>query len=316
MRIDCHVHTCAFSQANGKLSAKLRRSLPFKFLDWTIGLGAGDAEGDRKLEAALAAELDAANGLDAAAILAFDAVHEEDGTLNDAETHLYVKNDYVIGMVRRHPKMLFGASIHPYRKDAVPELERCAAAGAVLVKWLPITQKIDPSSPKCYAFYDALAALGMPLLSHTGGERTLPRLNNTQDPMLLMPALRRGVTVIAAHCGTRSFPFEHDYTRRFARMAVDHERFFGDTAALNLPFRAHGYKFTLDDPRVRTKLIHGSDFPIMPVPPLSRLGWHATGELMARRNWLQRDVEIKKQLGFDDAYWRRAANVLRLSPRA
>jgi hypothetical protein len=36
---------------------------------------------------------------------------------------------------------------------------------------------------------------------------------------------------------------------------------------------------------------------------------------MAERNWMRRDVLIKQQLGFDDAYWRRAAQVLRL-PRS
>jgi hypothetical protein len=37
---------------------------------------------------------------------------------------------------------------------------------------------------------------------------------------------------------------------------------------------------------------------------------------MVQRNWMRRDVLIKQQLGFDDAYWRRAAEVLRLSERA
>ena len=38
-----------------------------------------------------------------------------------------------------HPRgMLFGASVHPYRHDALDELERCVAGGAVLMKWLPV----------------------------------------------------------------------------------------------------------------------------------------------------------------------------------
>ena len=63
--------------------------------------------------------------------------------------------------------MHFAASIHPYRADAVAELERCIAAGAVMVKWLPITQDFNPADPKCIPLYEALAHHRIPLLSHT-----------------------------------------------------------------------------------------------------------------------------------------------------
>ena len=32
--------------------------------------------------------------------------------------------DSVIELARQNPKILFGASVHPFRKDAVAELER------------------------------------------------------------------------------------------------------------------------------------------------------------------------------------------------
>jgi hypothetical protein len=35
---------------------------------------------------------------------------------------------------------------------------------------------------------------------------------------------------------------------------------------------------------------------------------------MLERNWMRRDVLIKQKLGFDEAYFRRGAKVLRLSP--
>ena len=44
---------------------------------------------------------------------------------------------------------------------------------AVLIKWLPLTQIIDPASPKCIPLYEAMAHYGIPLLCHTGGEKTL-----------------------------------------------------------------------------------------------------------------------------------------------
>ncbi|HEY7114938.1 MAG TPA: amidohydrolase family protein, partial [Tepidisphaeraceae bacterium] len=246
-------------------------------------------------------------------ILAFDAVHTKEGRLDAANTHLYVKNDFVIELAKRHPKVLFGASVHPYRTDAVAELERCIAAGAVLLKWLPITQDIDPADPRCIPFYECLAHHGLPLLSHTGGEKTLPNVNtHVASPALLAEAMRRGVRVIAAHCGTRSALFETDYVDVFARMAKEHEHFYGDTSALNLPTRAHAYKTLFGDPAVMAKVIHGSDWPVIPIPPVTRLGLAATAELLHEPNWIKRDVKIKQRLGFGPEYWERGAKVLRL----
>jgi uncharacterized protein len=258
--------------------------------------------------------LDETPELDAAVVLAFDAVHRAaDGSLDRENTHLHVTNDYVIALAAAHRKILFGASIHPYRRDAVAELERCASAGAALVKWLPITQGMNPADERCLPFYDALAHYRIPLLCHTGGEKSLPSVApETASPLLLVPALRRGVTVIAAHCGTRSSPFEADHVRDFARLCGEHENFFGDTAALNLPTRSHAYRTIFEDDVVRSKLVHGSDWPIPVIPPASILGLAEAGELWMEPNWLRRDVLIKRRLGFDGNYWRRAARVLRL----
>jgi hypothetical protein len=64
---------------------------------------------------------------------------------------------------------------------------------------------------------------------------------------------------------------------------------------------------------VREKIIHGSDWPILPVPPMFSIGVGATAKLFCEMNWVTRDYQIKKRLGFDDAYWNRAAQVLRIS---
>jgi predicted TIM-barrel fold metal-dependent hydrolase len=244
--------------------------------------------------------------------LAFDAVYDREGNYDAANTHLYVTNDYVAQLAAKHSKVLFGASVHPYRKDAVAELERCVQRGAVLLKWLPIVQNFDPADDRCLPFYEALAHHRLPLLCHTGGEQSLPSLNKSYaDPRLLIPALRQGVTVIAAHCGTRSRPGETDFTPVFLRMAHDYENLYGDTAALNLPTRSYAYRSILKDDVVRQRLLHGSDWPIVCVPPL-QVGWRNAVRLWRVRNWMRRDVLTKRQLGFDDAYWHRAAQILRL----
>ncbi len=313
MVIDCHVHVAA-TEPHGRMSARLQASLPFRFMQWRLGLRGSESDKERGLAAKLAQTVAATPRIDAVVVLAFDAVYNEFGMLNARETHLHVTNDYVMDLVRQNRQMLFGCSVHPYRTDAVAELERCVAGGAVLCKWLPNTQGINPSDPRCFPLYEAMAHYKLPLLSHTGGETSLPTIDTSvADPMLLKPALERGVMVIAAHCGTRSKPFEPDYVPQFVALAKEHEHFYGDTSALNLPTRWYAYDAILRDDQVRKKLVHGSDWPIIPVPPPGRVGMGAALELMTETNWLRRDVRIKEMLGFEADYWNRAATILRLT---
>lgn len=318
MIVDVHVHVSALTPEHGLMSTKLLRSLPFRYMKWRLGLRGEDAGTEQQLRQVLFKTLDQTPELDAAVMLAFDAVYDPSGQLNLSQTHLCTKNDYVIDLARQHKKILFGASVHPYRHDAIPELERCVKAGAVLLKWLPITQGMDPADSRCFEFYDALAHFKLPLLCHTGGEKSLPNIApETASPLLLVPALQRGVTVIAAHCGTRSSYTETDYVCDFMRMCHDHEHFYGDTSALNLPTRSHAYNMVLGDKVVKSKLVHGSDWPIPVFPPAKTIGLPATAECFMENNWLRRDILIKQLLDFDDAYWHRAAKILRLDqPRS
>lgn len=318
MKIDCHVHISATTAGHGSMSDRLLNSAAFRFMRWRLGLVGNDASTERALEATLSATI-RGSGMDAAVVLAFDGVHRNDGSFDREATHLYVTNDYVIELARRHEEMLLGASVHPYRPDAVAEIERCAAAGAVLCKWLPPTQGMDPADDRCTPFYDALARLQLPLLCHTGGEQSLPKVPNWQplaDPARLEGALRRGVTVILAHCGTRATPWETDYLKTFMRLAQQYQHCYGDTSALNLPTRWDGLEAVLEHPVVRNKLVHGSDWPIIAIPPFRAVGAGEAWDLMTEPNWMRRDVLIKEKLGFDRSYWERAGRVLRMDGKA
>ena len=295
------------------MSRTLLDSLPFRFMRWKFGLVGEDANTERTLEALLARTVAEANPVNAAVVLAFDAVHDAAGKRDAARTHFEVSNDYVRDVTRTYPGLLYGASIHPYRRDAVAELERVASDGAVLIKWLPITQDIDPSDARCFPFYEALAHLKIPLLSHTGWERTLPTANDrVADPALLRPALERAVTVIMAHCGTRSFFGESCHVDSFMRMAREWEHCYGDTSALNLPTRAYGWRRLLEDDVVREKLVHGSDWPILPLPPLRHTGIASALSLLREPNWMRRDALVKQRLGLEGEYWTRAGRLLRI----
>ena len=107
-------------------------------------------------------------------LLAFDRYHREDGTADERRSEFYVPNDFVLSVSAEHADVFRPAvSIHPYRADAVLQLRRCRELGARLVKWLPNSQGMDPLSPRCDPFYDALREAGMVLLCHTGKERAL-----------------------------------------------------------------------------------------------------------------------------------------------
>ena len=133
MIVDCHVHALAATPGHGHLSGYLRKrpNVLASRVRLGVSLFGSDEKVERDFEARLARTVNETPELDAAVVLAFDRVYAEDGTPDDAHTHLSVTNDYAAELSRRHPKLLFGASVHPYRPDAIAELERCVAAGAL-----------------------------------------------------------------------------------------------------------------------------------------------------------------------------------------
>lgn len=210
---DVHVHVAGVERRNGNfLSPRFRRSLACRLFLRRLGLGANALnadDGDEQIARFIVNQVNA-SCVDRAVLLAFDAAYREDGTRDEERTLMVADNDFVAGLAATSGKILFGASVHPYRHDALAALERLIESGACLVKWLPSAQNIQPDHPRCFPFYDLLAKHKVPLLSHTGGEHTLKAFpDSLSDPRRLVPALDRGVTVIAAHCGTSLFLHEN-----------------------------------------------------------------------------------------------------------
>jgi len=107
-------------------------------------------------------------------LLAFDASVTEAGAVSWERTSLYVPNRYAAQVAQRHAQYFeWAASVHPYRRDCVEQLEAAAGQGARALKWLPATMGIDPASRLCDPFYAALARLDLPLITHAGLERAL-----------------------------------------------------------------------------------------------------------------------------------------------
>lgn len=222
-------------------------------------------------------------------ILAFDQAHKDSGEPDPEHSEFYTPNDYVLRLAREHPDCFVPcASIHPYRKDAVDELRRVVEGGAVAVKWLPNAHHIDPASEKCDAFYEAMAELGVPLITHAGEEQAVEaeeaqRLGN---PLRLRRPLDHGVKVIVSHCASLGDGEDLDASvepaprvenfELFLRLMAEPRyegRLFGEISALP-QFNRAGRPLAemLARTQLHRRLVNGSDYPLPAINALTRTG--------------------------------------------
>ncbi|HVR86047.1 MAG TPA: amidohydrolase family protein [Planctomycetota bacterium] len=220
-------------------------------------------------------------------ILAFDRRYRRDGSVDEARTEFYVPNEYVLELAKKYPDVFRPTiSVHPYRSDALVELERGAEEGATMVKWLPNSMGIDPSDPLCDRFYDKMRDLGLILLSHGGEEKAVDAAEDQRlgNPLLLRRALDRGVRVIVAHCAGLGENMDLDDLRRgtvpnfdlFLRL-MGEEKYrglvFGEISAV-LQFNRFGVSLEtlLRRSDLHDRLVNGSDYPLPAINALVRTG--------------------------------------------
>jgi uncharacterized protein len=139
------------------------------------------------------------------ALLAFDRHYRPDGSVDEARTEFYTPNEYVFNLYCQKPECFLPVmSVHPFRADAVQEVEKWASQGVRMMKWLPNAMNIDPSSERCVPVYMKMREHGVVLLSHAGEEKAVDsqRFQRLGNPLLLRRALECGVRVIIAHCAS------------------------------------------------------------------------------------------------------------------
>lgn len=253
--------------------------------------------------------------VDRLVVLALDPVWNRGGAIDWDNTAFVVDNDEVAELAADHPKLLFGASVHPARPDAAVELERLIRRGACLVKWIPSAQHIEPDHPACFPFYEALAHHRIPLLVHTGNEHTVGRFSNSLNhPRRLKAALERGVTVIGAHCGARMFLHEKSCFEEWKSMALRYENFYGDLGAFGIPLRGGVLSTILKNRDLTAKILYGSDFPAFtwPVSHVFQLGLRRVLQLRRVTNPFDRACLTVKSHGVPDAVFAKAEELLRV----
>jgi uncharacterized protein len=235
-------------------------------------------------------------------ILACDDLYDETGHRFPGLSGLFVPNDYVLELARRHPEFVAAASIHPARPDAIAELERCVEAGAALLKLLPCVQAVDCNRALYKPFWERMAQLKIPLLAHTGGEFSLPtHRRDLQSVETLRLPLECGVNVIAAHCGTPALPWDRDYFDQFEQMRKSFPNLYGDVSALSQITHLR----TLDRLRKDARqILYGSDYPVLTSLLWSRFkGWITKptyDRIKSIPNPLEKKFQFTMALGFPD----------------
>ena len=298
--MDVHVHALGLGQDGDGTSVnpdKLSPRHPVKRLETGLYLKATGVKGldhfDRDYLEVLAARARAFPRPVKVHLLAMDRAYHADGTPDPARTEFHVPNDYVLAAAAKHPDVFVPvASIHPARKDAIEELERCAAKGIRMLKWLPNAQAIDPADPRYDPFYRRMQALGMVLLTHAGEEKAVA-VKDAQalgNPLRLRRPLDLGVTVIVAHCASLGRNADLDHPGKtasnfdlFLRLMGEPNyqgRLYGDLSAITQVNRLPRPLRTLLARDLDDRLLNGSDYPL---PGVDLIIWTRG---LVKLNWI------------------------------
>ena len=302
---DAHAHVFCWGEKpeEGFISESVQKSLLTRLLLSLVKIKreSGDTLSE-KLTNRLLRDLDASD-LDYAVVLAQDAIYRPDGTCDNKATPFYVSNRYVESLTNRSEKIIPGASINPFRPDALQELERCRNAGCRLVKIHTAIQGVDPGDSRFAPFYKLSGELGMVLMFHTGYEHSSPVVDQGfANPRRLARVLDMGLPVIAAHCGTCAFFDKEDFFPDFLHMMREYDNLYGDTSIMASYVRLRSLKKLSREPEgIRNRIIHGSDYPFPPAraPYLRRTGLRA---IRKRKNVFDMDLNIKKSFNFGANY--------------
>jgi predicted TIM-barrel fold metal-dependent hydrolase len=272
--IDVHMHIGGKGNSSPcKMSKRFLSSPAYLYMVVRSGISLRRLleDHDQAIRTTMIDRLNNAPSVDFGVFLAFDALYRETGEVDKKNSHMITPNQYVMDIARNNQKVLFGASVHPNRGEGngTEEIDKWIEGGAVLMKWIPNSQIIDPSNKKYRWFYKKLADEDIPLLCHTGPEHAVPVIKKEYqklgDPRKLRLALSTGVKVIAAHCASPFFPWEESYLIELSDMLEEADqrgwRLYADISAMCTLFRTS----IIDDILERIphhRMVFGSDYPI------------------------------------------------------
>ncbi len=345
--VDYHTHVVGLGAGGtGNLvnPAMRSRRRPLKYVKFRIYLSAAGIRNvenaDREFVLRLADQARHIEGHGKYRLLAFDKHYNADGTVNPEKTEFYTSNEYVFNLAAEFPDLFIPTmSVHPYRVDALEELERWAGRGATVVKWLPNAMGIDPSDPRCDPFYRRMKELSVVLLSHAGEEKAVEAEEDQRlgNPLHLRRPLDHGVKVVAAHCAglgenpdldrpdRRLVPNFHLFMRLMQEKRYE-GLLFGDISAMTQRNRI-GVPLTtiLERTELHARLVNGSDYPlpainiVISTGALARAGYITRAERTSLNeiydyNPLLFDFVLKRTMKLPGASRRLPASVFMANP--
>jgi uncharacterized protein len=210
-------------------------------------------------------------------LLALDGNYKKDGSVSKSKTKIYIPNRYVYNLSQHKPGYYAPCiSVHPYRKDALVELETWAQQGVKMVKWIPNAMSIDPSDKRCDEFYKLMIKHNMVLLTHTGKDDTVRVIGAQKwgNPLLFRKPLDMGLKIIMAHCVSlgKGWDLDRKLTglksnfKLFMRL-MDEKQYkhnlFGDISAIIQANRSNiALETILQRQDLHHRLINGTDYPL------------------------------------------------------
>jgi uncharacterized protein len=305
--VDMHCHIAGIGAGDSGCFVSPRLQNNWRFKTYLRSFGVSEkvvlAHGDSLVADRISESLAQSKYVSKAVLLALDGVIDADGNLDTNRSEVFVPNEFVAEMAATHTNLLFGASVNPYRADAIERLVWAKNHGAVLIKWIPPIMEINPDDSKLIPFYKKMVELNLPLLSHTGREKSFSSADEEfGDPEKLRLPLSLGVTVIAAHIASSESYHGERGPDRLARLMHDYPNLYTDISALTQINKPGALKEALTKPEFSGRLVYGTDYPLINTALVSpwytlHLSLWQKFQIWRTKNPWDRDVLMKDDLG-------------------
>jgi predicted TIM-barrel fold metal-dependent hydrolase len=175
--------------------------------------------------------------------------------------------------------------------------------------------EINPDDPRLVPFYKKMVELNLPLLSHTGKEKSFSHADEEfGDPEKLRLPLSLGVTVIAAHTASSERYHGERGPDRLARLMREYPNLYTDISALTQVNRLGSLKEAITRPEFSDRLLYGTDYPLINTALVSpwysfRLSLRQKIAIWRTKNPWDRDVMLKHDLGVSTDTFARPARM-------
>lgn len=184
-------------------------------------------------------------------ILAFDQVYSESGTLDRKNTRFYVPNRFIYQNTKDNDRLLFGASVHPYRSDLFSELDKVLPNSA-LIFINPYLQKFKLSSEQLLLMANKLFVAGVPLMIDM----------SKVDDHRIEHLLETGVKIILSGKWMKEDDSKLDKYEYFSQLTMKYKNLFASVDSLPIFFTKIDYDFLIThDNRWKDRLVYGSGYP-------------------------------------------------------